>query len=300
MPRPMLRLAVLSAALLMTPAMSYVANAADEPSPPPREGSRGDRPQQPDNRPRDGRPGEGRPGEGRTGEGRPGEGRPGPDARQPGRMDPEAMLQRVETVLAELDLSAEQKTKVDQAVATAKKSLAAQKESEARQRMQASMEALGDLRRDVESTLTEDQKRQFAEKMPARGGRPGNAPGGPGGPGGPDARGAALNNALTAALEKADLTADQKAKVKEAFFAEMQKLRDAGGRPDGGRPDGARPDGARPQGDRPQGDRPPGDRPRGDRPDGDRPGADRPEGDRRPPGDRPAGERPRPPQPDRQ
>ncbi|QOV91997.1 hypothetical protein [Humisphaera borealis] len=274
MPRSLLRPAVLSAILVLVPSMTSLSIAADEPAPPPpaKEGAAPARPGEP--RPQ-GRP-EGRP------EGRPdGEGRP-----LAGRMDPNAMIERVQGVLAGMDLSAEQKTKIDEAVAAAKKSIAGQKEGEPRERIQATMTAMGELRSSIEATLNEEQRKVFAEKVPARRpgegrpgeGRPGEGrpegglgqarPGTPGAPG--EGRGAMLTNALNAALEKTDLTADQKAKVKENFMAEIQKMirdggqrpgqRPNGDRPDGapreGRPDGARPDGARPDGAKPEGQRP--------------------------------------------
>ena len=251
MPRSLLRLAVLSAGLALVPSLTSLSRGADEPAPPPpsREGKPAERPE--------GRPAEPRP------EGRPGV-RPDGEARAQGnRMDPNAMIERVQAVLAGMDLSAEQKAKVDEAVAAAKKSIAGQKQGEPRERMQATTAAMGELRTSIEATLNEEQKKVFAEKVPARPaqGRPGEGrPGAPGAPGG-EGRGAALANVLNAAMEKTDLTAEQKAKVKENFMAELQKMmRDGGqrpglrpGGPDGAPREGAPRDGAPREGARPDG-----------------------------------------------
>lgn len=250
----LIRNALLSAGLVLCPVL---AASADTPAPPPpvREGQPGGRPAE-------------RP------EGRPGEGRPGAEGRPQGRADPMMMLERVQAVLNGMDLSAEQKTKIDEAVAAAKKSIEGQKEGEPRERMQATMETMGKLRSDIEATLNDEQRKVFAEKVPPRAGlgqgRPGEGrpgqpgegrpaqpgeprPGAPGAPAGE--RGAMLQNALNAALEKTDLTAEQKAKVKENFMAEIQKMmREGGGQRPGARPEG-RPQGpeGRPQGVPPEG-----------------------------------------------
>jgi Spy/CpxP family protein refolding chaperone len=210
----LLRIAALSATMLLTPTAARLVLAADEP---------------PKTDVKDPKPAADAP------ERRPGAAPGGPEGR---RGDPAAMLERVESALNDLKLSEEQKTKARELLDKVHKSADENKGENARQGMMKSMQ---ELREGLDGLLTEDQKKQLAEKAPflsgggpggPGAGRPGGArpgapgagpatrPGGPGAPGGPGggaaggARPAVMQKAMAAAIEKAGLSDEQKAKIK--------------------------------------------------------------------------------------
>lgn len=133
-------------------------------------------------------------------------------AQSRGRLDPAALVERFETALKELALTDEQKAKAKEIVGKARRAVAEGK-GEGRERLQAAARALADLRQDVNGLLTEPQRKALAEKLPLLARRAaGDAP-------------AAMQQAIRAALEKLDLSADQKAKIKALNDEAQAKLK---------------------------------------------------------------------------
>jgi Spy/CpxP family protein refolding chaperone len=224
-----LRAAALSAALLLAPFPASFANAADEPA----------KPETKDVKPKEEKPADAP----KAGEA-PARPQRGGGAGGGGRMDPAAMIERIDSALKELDLSQEQKTKANELIAKVKKTVAGEDGG----RLQAAMQAVTELRDGLKELLNDEQTKALAEKLPllsrlgAAGGpgggpgggpngrpggpgapgAPGGRPGAPGGAGGGGARPQALQRAVQAALEKVDLPADVKAKVK-TLSEEMDK-----------------------------------------------------------------------------
>jgi Spy/CpxP family protein refolding chaperone len=143
------------------------------------------------------------------------------------------MLERIEGALKELNLSEEQKTKANELISKVRKSVA----GEGGGRVQAAMQSLTELRDGLKELLNDEQTKALAEKLPllsrlGAAGGPGGGPGGrpgapgarPGAPGGPGAgaRPQVMQRAVQAALEKVDIPADAKAKIK-AISEEMDK-----------------------------------------------------------------------------
>ena len=124
-------------------------------------------------------------------------------------LDPAAMLDRFHSTVADLKLSDEQKTKVEAAFSKAKKELddlKADPKGEVRERLQASGRVIRDLRETVRGVLNEDQLKELQQKLPLLGGT--------GGPLG----------GLRQAMEKLDLTAEQKAKIEAATKEGRDKI----------------------------------------------------------------------------
>lgn len=123
-----------------------------------------------------------------------------PDGQGQGRPDAGQFLQRARERLNELNLTDEQKKKVDEIYASGAEDLKKLRDLDPQERRPKMMELMTGLREKVAAVLTDEQKKKFAEMGP--GGR-----GGPGGAGGVGAR-------LEESLQKLDLTAEQKAKIK--------------------------------------------------------------------------------------
>lgn len=147
---------------------------------------------------------------GREGRGRRGEGR---------GANPARMLQRMQESFNDLNLSDEQKTKIQAIVDTAKpqlEALARETESlEPRQRAKKMRETVQPVREELMSVLDETQRQKLREKMEAA-----RAAGGGGGPGGPG--GLPMLQNLKANLEQLGLRENQKKQV-DALIADTEK-----------------------------------------------------------------------------
>jgi hypothetical protein len=205
-----LRIAALSATMLLTPTAARLVLAADDAPK-----TDAPKPDAKDNT---------KPADGPRRPGAAG----GPEGRRP---DAAGMLERIESALNDLKLSEEQKTKARELLDKVHKAADEAKGDNARAGMGKMMT---ELREGLDGLLTEEQRKQLAEKAPflAGGGpggpgagRPGGRPGGPGAPGGGQgagARPAVMQKAMAAALEKVGLSDEQKTKLK-ALSEEFEK-----------------------------------------------------------------------------
>ena len=134
--------------------------------------------------------------------------RPAGEAR-PGMFDPAAMLDRVHSAVADMKLSDEQKTKIEAAFSKAKKELddlKADPKGETRERFQAGAKVMGELREAVRGTLTDDQRKELEQKLPLLG------------------RGAGAVGGMRQAMQKLDLTDEQKAKIEAVTKEGREKM----------------------------------------------------------------------------
>jgi Spy/CpxP family protein refolding chaperone len=135
---------------------------------------------------------------------------PPPARGEGGRPDPAQGLRMMRERLDQLNLTDEQKKKLDEIYSSAQDDL---KKADSADR-QAVGKVMGDVREKVGSVLTEEQKTKM-QQLRGQGG-PGSGPPG-GGPG-------AMADRLQAALDKADLSADQKEKVKPILADARKKI----------------------------------------------------------------------------
>ena len=128
-----------------------------------------------------------------------------------GRGDPGAMLDAARARLDTLNLTDEQRKSVDAAYASAKDEIKKAMGGDSQERAPALRKTMADLREKVGAALTDEQKAKMAE---ARGGAAGA-----GRAGSPIAM-------LQGALDRAELTADQKEKVKPVMEEAKKKFDD--------------------------------------------------------------------------
>ncbi len=202
----------------------------------------------------------------------------------------EREMQRFRTALADLSLTDEQRTKIQPLFETARKdldSLRAAPGSDPQERMTGIAKTLKSLREGVMEALTDEQKKTLAEKMASRDtGAPRNPAAREAGAGrGPAAAGDGPGGrllAFRAAMEKLDLTSEQKEKIQTLMTESQEKIRAmmeenrkkiqdiltpeqqeklqtlmrdraaAGGAPESARPRADSPDTTRPRGDAPK------------------------------------------------
>ena len=198
---------------LSMPLAARAEEAESKPAPPPP----GERRAGPDDR---GGP-DGRGPEGRRPEGR--EGSPGNAGARRMGPPPGQIVEEFRKIAKELDLTDEQKTKVEAALKTAAEEFKTLREDDTidpRDRRTRAEEIFGTLRKDVNGALTEEQratlKKKMAERRPQGGPRQGAE-----GPG-PTTRPGPLGQRLRENLEKLDLTDEQKKKV-EVVLADAKK-----------------------------------------------------------------------------
>ncbi len=140
------------------------------------------------------------------------------DAPQPQRPDAGAFLKNAREKLNELNLTAEQKTKVDGIFANAetdlKRNFADAQSASPEERRQKFTEFMAALKDKVAGTLTDEQKGKFEQMTLA----------GPGGGAGAAGGQRQVGERFKQMLEKLDLSADQKEKVKKIMEEAKPKL----------------------------------------------------------------------------
>jgi Spy/CpxP family protein refolding chaperone len=164
-------------------------------------------------------------GERRGGPDRPGPGRPGAPGGGARRMGPAPgeLIEEFRTIAKDLNLTDEQKTKVEAALKTAAEEFKTLRDDDTidpRDRRTRAEEILGTMRKDVSGALTEEQRQTLRKKMnelrPPGGQRRGGE-----GPS-PTTRPGPLGERLRQNLAKLDLSHDQKKKV-ETVLADAKK-----------------------------------------------------------------------------